>query len=168
MCNRPRLNSDVQCDSLNSDVQCDSLNSDVQWDSLNSDVQWDSLNSDVQCDSLNSDVQWDISPHTQTGPALYLGGGADTGMFVYAVHRRYHSVLSPTSPSNQHNGLPEVMSLLAPRGRIGRALASRAEGRELESWPSQSNDLPNRHLSLPSFTPGITGVDQGLVSSVLA
>ena len=36
-------------------------------------------------------------------------------------------------------------------GRIGQAEASRVEGREFNSQSSQTDDLPNLYLSLPSL-----------------
>ena len=41
------------------------------------------------------------------------------------------------------------------------------EGRELDSQSSQTNDLRNLYLSLPSLSLGITGIGQGLVSSII-
>ena len=35
------------------------------------------------------------------------------------------------------------------------------EGRELKSWPSKINDLPNLYLSLPNLALGITGKEGG-------
>ena len=47
-----------------------------------------------------------------------------------------------------------------------RVLALRAEGRELESEPSQTNGLPNLFLSPPDLPLGITIIGQELVSSI--
>ena len=43
---------------------------------------------------------------------------------------------------------------------------SHVEGRELKSWLSQTNDLQNLPLSLPSLVLGINRIGQGLVSTV--
>ena len=61
------------------------------------------------------------------------------------------------------NGL-ELCTALS--GRIGRVHTACAEGREFESWSSQTNDLHNLYLLLPSLTLNITRIGQELVSSV--
>ena len=50
-------------------------------------------------------------------------------------------------------------------GPIGRAQASRAEGQRFESRPSQTNNLLNWYLSLPTLAFGMAMIGQGLVSS---
>ena len=51
-------------------------------------------------------------------------------------------------------------------GPKSKGQASCAEGSEFEPPPSQSNDLENVYLSLPSQALGITKTGQGLVSSI--
>ena len=67
------------------------------------------------------------------------------------------------SPQNDHMTFKMTHMIESHRnGRVGgisRALASRAEGRAFDSWPSQSNDLQkSRYLSLPPMALGIIGI----------
>ena len=62
--------------------------------------------------------------------------------------------------------LPFGLCLTGHGSQISRVRASYAGGREFSSQSSQTNDISNFDLSLPSLALGINKMGQGLVHSV--